>query len=148
MITITADFSITDIERDMNEDIERWFDEMAQALFEGGKAITDRAIAKVKTGAKGGGFGNITYNLRSSIGCGLFRNNVIEQDYFPFGKGAAGQIKGREVMNTVASEMVTDEIGLIFVAGEEYGVFVQMKGYDVTDMSWERFKSEFFNKLK
>lgn len=149
MISITANFTIEQLEADMNADLEKWFDEIAESVFDAGKSIVDRAIAKVKTGANtGGGFGNITFNLRSSIGCGLVRDGLIKEDYFPFGKGDTGQVKGREVMNNVLAEFGSDQIGLILVAGEEYGVFVQMKGYDVTEMSWLKFEKEFFSKIK
>lgn len=137
MISIEADFSFDDLEKDMQAELDKWFDALAQKLMQTGKNITDQAIAKVK-GAPftGMGFGNITYNLRSSIGCGLVVFGDIKEDYFPFGKGDVGQQHGRELMAEVATEISKDDIGLIFVAGEKYGVFVQNKGYDVTDMSW------------
>ena len=136
MISIEADFSFSDLEKDMQSELDKWFDALAQKLMATGRNITDQAIAKVKTNMPGGSFGNITYNLRSSIGCGLVVFGEIKEDYFPFGKGDVGQQHGRELMAKVATGISKDDIGLIFVAGEKYGVFVQQKGYDVTDMSW------------
>lgn len=143
MLTIEALFNPKDLEKEMNDGLQVWFNELAAEMMKIGRSITDQAIAKVKGQPfTGMGFGNITYNLRSSIGCGLFMGNSIKEDYFPFGKGDVGQQHGRELMRKVAAEIPSEQIGLIFVVGEKYGVFVQEKGYDVTDMSWEHFRTE------
>lgn len=148
MITIKADFSLADLEADMNADLEKWFDEISATLLQVGKESIDRQIAKVKpdTDAYGKGFGNITYNLRSSMGCGLVRNGKVIETYFPFGKGDVGQTHGLALLDEIAGT-ISEGIALIVVAGEQYGVFVEMKGFDVIAMSYARFANEFFNKL-
>lgn len=148
MISITANFSLEQLEADMNADLQVWFDEMAATLWEVGKESIDRQIDKVKpdTDAYGKGFGNITFNLRSSMGCGLVRDGKVVDTYFPFGKGDVGQTHGLSLLNEIAGT-IADDIALIVVAGEQYGVFVEAKGFDVIKMSYAKFEDEFFSKL-
>lgn len=149
MITITADFSLADLEKDMNSTIESWFDEVAATFWEVGKESIDRQLLKIKpdTDAYGKGFGNITFNLRSSMGCGLVRDGKVVDTYFPFGKGDVGQTHGLSLLNEIAGT-IDDNIALIVVAGEKYGVFVEAKGFDVIKMSYAKFEDEFFAKMK
>ncbi|WP_443945601.1 hypothetical protein ACJVDH_00385 [Pedobacter sp. AW1-32] len=148
MITITADFDFKDLDTIINSDVQHWLDDLGTSLFEAGKKIIDVQIAKPKGPPfSGEGFGNITYNLRSSMGVGLVVKKVVKQDYFPFGKGDVGQTHGRELLKTVASE-TTEEICLVVVAGEYYGVFVQSKGYDVIKMAEGTLPPEFLKELQ
>lgn len=148
MITITPDFSLSELDDIIDSDINDWFKDLGKSMMNAGKLITDKAIRKAKTGAfSGGGFGNISYDLRSSMGCGLAINKTITQTYFPFGRTGEGKQNGINLLNQVASEL-DEEIALIMVAGMSYAVFVQQKGYDVITMSFATFDPEFLKKLK
>lgn len=147
MIKITADFTDSFLEDMINSDVDKIINETAKSMFSAGKVITDKAVAKTKDGAfTGGGFGNISYDLRSSMGCGLVKSNKVTQNYFPFGKTTTGKKHGKDLLTTVAAE-ITEEIALIFVAGENYAVFVEDKGYDVITMSFATFDPEFLKQL-
>lgn len=142
MFSIEAQFSTQDLEKMITDDMQKWFDEMAVDLMKVGKASVDKAIYKVSSGGYGKIFGNITFNLRSSMGCGIIVNNKVVDTYFPFGKGDEGRAHGLELLNRLASQVV-DDIELIVVAGEFYAGFVQAKGFDVLAMSEATFNSEF-----
>ena len=147
MITITADFDFNELNSIIEQDVDDWFDELGRALLATGKRTIDRQIAKIKTGPfTGGGFGNITYNLKSSMGVGLVINKQIKEAYFPFGKGGDGKTKGRQLLSEVAAE-TKEDICLIVVAGEKYGVFVQQKGYDVITMAEGTLGEDFLKSL-
>ena len=90
----------------------------------------------------GKAFGNITWNLRSSIGCGLVFQNALVESYFPMGTGDEGRGKGIDLLNECAAES-EEEICVIVVSGENYAEFVQKKGFDVTKMAENSFEYEF-----
>ena len=62
-------------------------------------------------------FGNITWNLRSSMGCGLVFQNELVESYFPMGTGDEGRGKGLDLLNELAAE-TEEEICVIVVAGD------------------------------
>lgn len=130
-LDITADFSFSDLDQWINEDLNNWFDAQANAMFIKGKELVDKARAKTR---EDGGFGNITWNLRSSIGCVLVKNHIIlpEYIYFPqIGKGDRGHVTGVNYAREIATLEDDGDIYLIFVAGMEYASLVQAKGKDV-----------------
>lgn len=130
MFSIEADFTEADLERWINEDVQDWIDEMTQALMKVGKRLVDKARAKTKSE---GGFGNITWNLRSSIGlCAVNQGKIIETYFPPIGKGEHGNTVGREMAERLAlySEG-KDGVIVVFVAGEKYAHFVQTTERDV-----------------
>jgi hypothetical protein len=141
MFSISADFSEKDLENWIMEDVNEWFDELVETFREKGREFTTRARAKTKSE---GGFGNITWNLRSSIGyCLMYENKVVES-YFPSIKGGtSGEAKGRELAETLAIYGDHgDGIVLVLVAGEDYASFVKAKGYDVIQSSSAKFETE------
>lgn len=146
MIGITADFSDDDLERAIQEDLEGWFVNLSKSLMETGKNLVDKAIYRTSQGAYKKVFGNITYNLRSSMGCGLVLNNKLVDSYFPFGKNDIGKKHGMQLLETIASD-TTEDFVLVVVAGEYYSKYVQEKGYDVDDMSFALFSNEFLSKI-
>jgi hypothetical protein len=131
MIRITADFNMAEVEAFINGEVDAWFDEIVDSLRKTGRALVDKARAKT---AAEKGFNNITWNLRSSIGmCLVDETGLIVETYFPkIGKGAHGDTVGRELAERLS--IYAREVGemcMVFVAGEEYAVFVQAKGKDV-----------------
>lgn len=142
MFSIVPDFTFADIDEMIQKDLDEWFEALSKEMMATGKSQIDEAINKVNDKGYGKIFGNITYNLRSSMGCGIVVNGDLKETYFPFGKGDKGQEHGMEVLNSLVGS-VEDDIYLIVVAGEKYGVFVQAKGYDVLAMAQGTFGDEF-----
>jgi hypothetical protein len=125
MIKISADFNMADIEAYIREEEEAWYDEIVASMLKVMKKLVDKARAKTKTE---GGFGNITWNLRASIGgCIVNQTGKIVETYFPpIAKGAHGNKIGREFAERIALySRDNNEISMVFVAGEDYAVFVQ-----------------------
>jgi len=143
MFSIEADFNDSDLEAMIQEDLQAWFDEITEVLMEAGKDCIDRQIAKQRADVPGdgGGFGNITYDLRSSMGCAMIVNGKITETYFPFTKTSEGKQQGMSLLETVAGE-IDEEIALALVAGEFYSVFVESKGYDVLTMGKNKLEIE------
>lgn len=146
MINIEADFNFDELEKDMEDKLQVWFNELAEKLMETGKASIDYAINKVTSGGYGKIFENITYNLRSSMGCGLVVNGQVTETYFPFGANDEGEAHGRALLEKIALE-VTGDIELIVVAGSFYAYYVESKGFDVLRMSNATFEKEFLQLL-
>lgn len=77
-----------------------------------------------------------TNQLRSSIGYQIYNQGVLVTDYFqPGGKGdgsGAGQgvARGKTVAAEAARQYPDDVVGVV-VAGADYALYVESKGYDV-----------------
>lgn len=141
MFSITADFDMAEVQSYIKGEMEAWFDELVETFREKGREFTTRARAKTKSE---GGFGNITWNLRSSIGyCLVYEKKVVES-YFPSIKGnTTGESKGRELAESVAAAgALGDDIFLVLVAGEDYAAFVKAKGFDVIESSTAKFETD------
>lgn len=81
-------------------------------------------MARSKT-AMQGGFGDITGNLRSSIGYIVVHNgNIIDEDFQTHRTGSEGKGKGQEFAKKVASDYPVG-FALIVVAGMEYAAAVE-----------------------
>jgi hypothetical protein len=132
--SIEADFTAQDLENWIQDDLNEWFDELAAELLRVGRGLVDEARAKTKSE---GGFGNITWNLRSSIGCAVVRNHTIraEEIYFPqIAKGDEGHKTGIAYAREIALLIDDGDIYLLFVAGMDYASFVQAReGTDVIE---------------
>jgi len=131
MFRVEADFSMSDVEDYINSESKAWFDEIVDGLRQTGRRLVDKARAKTR---EDGGFGNITWNLRASIGmCLVDETGKIVDTYFPpLGKGAHGNMVGREMAERLALYVSEgDSISMVFVAGEEYASLVQANGRDV-----------------
>lgn len=146
MIGITADFSDDDLEKVIQEDLEAWFMNLSRSMMDTGKLLIDKAISKVSYDSYGKVFGNITFNLRSSMGCGLVLHGKVIETYFPFGKNDEGKRHGLQLLKKVASE-TEEDFFLVVVAGEVYSNYVQDNGYDVDNMSLALFGDEFLRKI-
>jgi hypothetical protein len=142
-ITIEANFNMKDIEDYINETVNHWIDDIADSMFEAGKIVVDKARAQTKAE---GGFGNITYNLRSSIGCVVVSNHQIldKHIYFPkIGKGDEGHKQGIAYAREIALLLDDGDVFIVVVAGMEYASFLEDNGHDVISGSCESFKKLF-----
>lgn len=143
MITITADFSLQDLDNIIEADTQEWFDELVDSYRQAGKQFVQRAVAKAT-------FNNITYNLRSSIGyLIIFDGKVVESYFMDLKDGTEGQEVGRAYAEMVSR--LNDEgegLSMALVAGEEYAFFVEAKGLDVISVSSGYFEGELKQLLK
>ncbi|WP_231489912.1 hypothetical protein [Pedobacter sp. Leaf170] len=86
--------------------------------------------ARLKT-KKQGGFGNITGNLRSSIGYIILNNGKTVQDnYEVSGTGTKGVQEAKALIRELKSKFNTGYV-LIVVAGMNYAAAVESRGLDV-----------------
>ena len=142
MIKITADFDLSALDRLIDQKVDTWLDSIMEKYRKAGRQFTERARSRTK--AAHYSFGNITWNLRSSIGYLLVYNGVVKESYFPTLQGApegseAGDTYARQVANKIGQNQ---GVVLICVAGMEYAYFVKKKGYDVIDGSSVYFDQE------
>ena len=91
-----------------------------------------------------------TSHLRSSIGCVLYHNGIEVYNYFKAEEGdEQGVQKGLELARKIAKDAGDKAITAVVVAGMEYAVYVEAKGYDVLSGSCHQFsddlKEEFTN---
>jgi hypothetical protein len=143
MIRIERNFNMKDIEDYINDTFNGWVEDIADTMFESGKIIVDLARAKTKAE---GGFGNITWRLRASIGCVVVSNHQIQDKhvYFPsIGKGEEGRIKGIALAREVALLVDDGETYIILVAGEDYASILEDNRIDVVSGSWSKFDKQF-----
>lgn len=141
MLSIKADFDFRTVHAEIQSEMDAWFDELLETFREQGREFTKRARAKTKAE---GGFGNITWNLRSSIGyCLVYQNKVIETYFPPIKGGTVGEDRGEELAERLALYGdYGDGIVLVMVAGMEYAAFVKAKGIDVIQSSSAHFESQ------
>lgn len=144
MLNITADFKLNDLNNHLDKFIEDAKNNLVEVLKKVGASAVDRARSKVKTGPfTGGGFGNITWNLRGSIGYVIVKDHQIIDRYFPpLPDGDQGTTRGIKYAEEIALLLDDGDIILIVVAGEEYAYFVEAKGYDVISGSEAHMESE------
>lgn len=111
-----------------------YIDRVVKVYSKAGTAMVEDARSRTKDlGAhNGGSFGNITWDLRSSIGCAVFVDGVKKFDYFPIlNTGNDGAQRGRDYAEELSTGL--SGIVLIVVAGMEYARSVESKGYNVID---------------
>lgn len=131
MFSIESDFTLADLEAIVKGEVDAWLNELLDYWRIRGRELVDKARAKTRDD---GGFGNITWNLRASIGmCIVDPNGKIIETYFPpIDKGAHGNIVGRDLAEKIAVYgRSRNEACMVFVAGENYASLVQAKGKDV-----------------
>lgn len=123
MLGIKADFRLDDIKKDIDSFIKNVEDNLTDSLRKAGKLMVDRARMKTKAG---GGFGNITWDLRGSIGYVIVKDHVIIETYFPqTANGAQGVTTGIAYAQEIALLIDDGGIILVVVAGMEYAYFVE-----------------------
>lgn len=126
MFKIQADFNLNDLNAIVNGVVDGWVEELIERYKAAGIRFVDKARAQTK---EEGGFGNVTWNLRSSIGCLIAYNNQILLEYFPPIKGGTdgekiGSMYAREIALLVNEP---DTVFLIVVAGMEYASLVESR---------------------
>jgi len=127
-VTIKADFNMAAIQKEIEQAVQKYKLEVIQAYRDAATVWMERARAKTKIQ---GGFGNITFNLRSSIGFLLLDDGrEIAIEFETVGPGEAGAATGMAYARELAGSY-TDGIALICVAGEDYAAAVESRGYDV-----------------
>jgi hypothetical protein len=86
-----------------------------------------------------------THKLRSSIGCVLYHNGVEVYNYFESTggeKGGEGVQQGLAYAKSVAEQQGDKTIVAVVVAGADYALYVESKGYDVLTGSTRQFSSD------
>lgn len=128
MFSIKADFNPADVQAYIQEQTESWLRSLMEPFRITGKDLVTRARAKTRDD---GGFGNITWNLRSSIGYLLIYNGEVVETYFPpLKSGGEGATTGDQYAREIATLINLHEgIQLVIVAGMEYAVLVERHGY-------------------
>lgn len=140
MFRIEADFDLNAINAYIEEEAKAFLDDLLQDWRKAGKRHIDTLKAKTKFGPDDKStFNNITFNLRSSIGYLIIYDGEIIEDYFPVVGGAT---EGAETGKAWAAEVRLqinehEGIQMVIVAGMEYAVYVQTKGYDVITFATE-----------
>lgn len=147
MIKITADFDLSALDRLIDQKVDTWLDSIMEKYRKAGKQFAERARSRTK--AAHHSFGNITWNLRSSIGYLLLKDGVVQESYFPTLQGAPeGSVTGDAYAREIAADSSFDKgIVLICVAGMDYAYFVQSKGFDVIKGSSVYFDQELTSML-
>lgn len=81
-----------------------------------------------------GSYGDITGNLRSSVGYVVAKDGVpiLYSSFEQLGADSSGSTEGRAFAREKASEFPKG-YSLIIVAGRDYAGYVSAKGYDVLD---------------
>lgn len=131
-LNIKANFTENQIRKEFEKQMRLYVNEIVDIYSRAGKAMAEDARSRTKDlGAHdGGSFGNITWELRSSIGCAVYVDGVKKFSYFPvLSTGAEGSVIGEDYADELSQGM--DGIALIVVAGREYAAAVENKGYNV-----------------
>lgn len=129
---IKANFSISDIQRDMETKVKRIIDASVQAMGMLGMKCVNyaRTVPNPENGGKG--FTDRTGNLRSSIGFKVFvGGKAVQEDYRQVLNGAEGMANGRALADQVGARCGQHQIMLVVTAGMEYAVYVESRGRDV-----------------
>ncbi len=86
-----------------------------------------------------------THRLRSSIGCVLFRDGAEIFNYFESTggeMGGEGVSEGLQYARSVAESAGNHLFVAVVVAGADYALYVESKGYDVLTGSSRQFKAD------
>ena len=118
-----------------NADIDRWFDifeENAEtAIYE---KLQESGEYFVKLARESGSYQDHTGNLRSSIGYVIVKDgSVLISNFQQTANGAEGIATGKRIAATIASGV--KGLVLIGVAGMDYAMHVEAKGFEVISSS-------------
>lgn len=146
MMNIKANFNISNIEAIIKKETTEWFHNLLGDYQKAGKIFVDRLRARTKLT---GSFANRTFDLRSSIGYLLLFEGKIVDSYFPKMKsGSQGTEIGLNYAKEIAGLVQEDGIQMVIVAGMEYALFVERKGYDVLSKSSKDFPKDLLTEFK
>ena len=127
-LKITADFTEKQIRDYFNQQLEAYKQYVISVYSKAGQAMVEDARSRSRE--SGDSFGNITWNLRSSIGCAVYVDGARVFEYFPvLMTGAEGSQKGK----SYADSLVSGEMGivLVVVAGMDYARSVEDRNRNV-----------------
>lgn len=112
---------VTDIDKVMSN-VRMEAEKLMISAFKRAGHLAVEKIKQTKT------YKDVTHRLTSSIGYGVVWNGELVEEG-GFGGGEGGE-KGRSYLHSFASGV---PYGLIIVAGMEYALYVERKGYVVLD---------------
>lgn len=95
--------------------------------------------------SQAGSFNNRTTRLRNSIGYVVaYNGKVLKSDFESYAVSGEADEEGRTLGRTFATQIASGLQGysLVCVAGAEYGIYVEAKGYDVITGSVLTLKQE------
>ena len=96
-----------------------------------------------------GSFNNITTRLRNSIGYVVSRDGVVKKsDFDSYSVSGSATEEGKQLGLQYATEIAQEIQGyaLVCVAGADYGLYVEAKGYDVITGSVLTLRQELIKK--
>jgi hypothetical protein len=121
-------------------DIDKLFADVGRKVnifAEGVVEAVEKTCLEITTAAKQlDTYKDQTNVLRSSIGYVVYRRGEKVAEFFAAagagldGSGAEGIERGKQVANQAATEYPNDIVG-VMVAGADYALYVESKGYDV-----------------
>lgn len=122
---IKANFTQQQIEQLLQKKAENVHMAIVSVLYQLGELCVNEARSF-------GSYTDRTGNLRSSIGYGVFKDGqpISYSDFEQVSKGTDGAIEGRALLDRVAGQY-PNGYALIVVAGMNYAVYVEAKGYNV-----------------
>lgn len=136
--------NLNDVLNHFEQQVDQMQDEMVMAL-QAACVSTVAAARSLNT------YKDRTGNLRSSIGYVLYRDGMRVGESFeakPAGEsGAEGVDTARRVAETVSTEN-QGQLVAVLVAGMDYAVYVESRGFDVISGPMQQFTSLFEEYLK
>lgn len=138
---IKSNFSLSD----MMKNHEAFIQNVEMVLFD----CLDRTLIEITNLAKNTNtYTDRTNNLRSSIGYVLFRDGEFVKSNFSDGgsgtdgNGKTGAQTGENLAKEVGKEFTKGYV-CVLVAGMDYAVYVESKGFDVISGAWMQFDTVF-----
>ena len=130
-LKITAGFTEKQIRDYCNQQLEAYKQYVISVYSKAGQAMVEDA--RSRSMESGDSFGNITWNLRSSIGCVVMVGGQTVFSYFPvLMTGAEGSRTGEDYAKFIGGQVTeNDEIVLVVVAGMEYARSVEDRNKNV-----------------
>ncbi len=123
---ITPKFTKADVDKRFHA----FLDEIERKQIARLQMLGEMCVNHARGIPKSQGFGDITGNLRSSIGYMVFKDGVaVHAAFDQVLNGADGARKGEALARKVGS--TTTGISLVVTAGMEYALYVEAKGRDV-----------------
>lgn len=123
-------FSSASFKKDLLLRVERINEAVLNRLIYVGETFVNNARNKNRSD---GGFGDVTGNLRSSIGYAvLFNGKLVKgSDFNPVSSGAKGSQNGKAYLKSLYKNYKDAGFVLIVVAGMDYAAALESKGKDV-----------------
>lgn len=122
---IKANFTQQQIEQLLQKKAENVHRAIVSVLYQLGELCVNEA-------RNFGSYTDRTGNLRSSVGFGVFKDGqpISYSNFEQVAKGTEGGIEGRNLLEKISGKY-HNGYALIVVAGMNYAVYVEAKGYNV-----------------